>query len=257
MSLGAGRANQTLILKEAMIMDVNQSARAVAIRSGLVTALCLSGGMLLGLLAGIAVSGLPMHVPEQTRNLLSALPVLAIMGAAGAMWGSAMGRLTGAGNTRRMSWAGGLSFAPSVILTGLMLAGLEVIVVENSRGPDLPVHQVFTLLFVPAVFLVAGTGAFALGLAAGGWRLALKLLFSSGAAGGLAFLLVNVGMDALGWRVGAPGAAERATMLTVMMAGSLGASLAGGAAVGALLSRGAHEISPAPAPSALNDAEAA
>jgi hypothetical protein len=52
---------------------------------------------------------------------------------------------------------------------------------------------------------------------------------------GAAFLLVNLVMYQLGYKVGAPGAAERATMLTVMMAGSLGAALAGGAAIGVLL----------------------
>jgi hypothetical protein len=240
-----------------MIMDASPSVRAIAIRGGLVTALCLSGGMLVGLLAGIAVSGLPMHVPERTRNLLSALPVLAIVAAAGAIWGYAMARISGSGNKRRMTWAGGLSFAPSLILAGLALGRLEVFIVENGRGPDLPVHQVFTLLFVPAAFIVAGIGASALGLAAEGWRLALKLLFSAGAAGGLAFLLVNLGMDTLGFRVGAPGAAERATMLTVMLTGSLGAALAGGAAVGPLLQSSAHRGFPAPASAALSDAETA
>jgi hypothetical protein len=41
--------------------------------------------------------------------------------------------------------------------------------------------------------------------------------------------VVNLLMEAAGWVVGAPGAAERATMLTVMFAGNLGAALAGGA----------------------------
>jgi hypothetical protein len=44
-------------------------------------------------------------------------------------------------------------------------------------------------------------------------------------------------MDSLGWRVGAPGAGERATMLVVMMSGSIGASLCGGGALGFLLTK--------------------
>ena len=206
-------------------------------RCALVTGLCLSGGLLLGLAAGIAVSGLPMHFPERTRNLLSAIPVLVIVAASGAAWGYAMGRQTGARNIRRMTWAGALSFAPSLILAAMMLARLEVAIVERGNGPDLPVYIVFTLLFVPAAFLVAGVGGLALGLAQRDLRLAGKLGFGAAHAGGLAFLAVNVVMDTLGWRVGAPGAAERATMLTVMIVSNLGTALAGGATIGVLLRR--------------------
>jgi hypothetical protein len=39
-------------------------------------------------------------------------------------------------------------------------------------------------------------------------------------------------MEALGWQVGGPNAAARATMLTVMFAGNAGAALIGGAWLG-------------------------
>jgi hypothetical protein len=201
--------------------------------------------MVLGLAAGIAVSGLPMHMPERTRNLLSILPVLGIIIAAGAVWGYLMGRATDVGKTRRMTWAGGLSFAPSLILAGILLARLEVAIIERGGGPDLPVHVVFTLLFVPAAFFIAGMGGLALGFAQGSWRLAGRLALGGALAGGLAFLVVNLVMDALGWRVGAPGAAERATMLTVMMVSNLGTALAGGAVIGVQLVR--HPVQHAPA----------
>jgi hypothetical protein len=51
----------------------------------------------------------------------------------------------------------------------------------------------------------------------------------------LAFLSVNLVMEALDWVVGAPQAAERFTMLTVMLTGNLGAALAGGAVLGITL----------------------
>ncbi|RPI87709.1 MAG: hypothetical protein EHM41_04010 [Chloroflexi bacterium] len=44
-------------------------------------------------------------------------------------------------------------------------------------------------------------------------------------------------MQAMGWVVGAPGAVERATMITVMFSGDLAAALAGGAVIGALLGK--------------------
>ncbi len=218
-------------------MDPKFNLRKAAIRGGLVTALCLGGGLLLGFAVGILVSELPMHVPERTRNLFSALPALGTMIAASAVWGYAMSRLSGTGNTRRMTWAGGVSFAPSLILAAMMLGRLEVAIVERGGGPDLPVHVVFTLLFVPAAFLIAGIGGLALGLAQGDARLAGRMALGAATAGGLAFLAVNLSMQALGWVVGAPGAAERFTMLTVMMVSNLGTALAGGAVLGVLLHR--------------------
>jgi len=44
-------------------------------------------------------------------------------------------------------------------------------------------------------------------------------------------------MESLGWIVGAPNAAARATMLTVMSLGNIAAALAGGAVLGRSLSR--------------------
>jgi hypothetical protein len=50
-------------------------------------------------------------------------------------------------------------------------------------------------------------------------------------------LAVSRSMHALGWVVGAPGAAERFTMLTVMFSGNLGVALVAGGISGWLLSR--------------------
>jgi hypothetical protein len=207
----------------------------IAIRSALLTALFLFGGLLLGFAAGIGLDGLPMHLPESVRIQLSMLIVLVVLVAPGFAWGRATARLTRASQPGRMAWAGALSFGPTLILAALALGRLEVTLIERGEGPDLPVHVIFTLLFVPAACFVAGTGGFAIGLARQNIQLALRMALGCGLAGGAAFLLINLVMHQLGWRVGAPGAAERATMLTVMMAGSLGAALAGGAAIGVLL----------------------
>lgn len=211
----------------------------VAIRSALTTALYLFGGLLLGFAAAIGFSQLPMHMPDSAQTLVAMAIILSVLFAAGAAWGRAMARLSGLGETRRMAKAGALSFGPALVLSALILSSLEVAIIERGGGTSLPIHVVFTILFVPAVFVVAGVGGLALGIAQGDWRLAWRCALSSGLAGSAAFLLVNLGMDQLGWRVGSPGAAERATMLTVMMAGSLGASLAGGGVIGILLGKNA------------------
>lgn len=216
---------------------MRKALRSVPFRSALLTALYLLGSQLLGLLGGFALNGLPMHIPEATKNVLSALPVLALMFAGGAFWGRALARLTSLGETRRMAWAGALTFAPGVILAGFVLNMLEVALVERGGGPDLPVHVLFTMLFVPAAFIVAGLGSLSLGIAQRDWALAIRLGLLAGFSAAFAFLVIDLLMDSLGWRVGAPGAAQRATMLTVMMLGNLGAALAGGAVVGSILER--------------------
>ncbi len=218
-------------------MNTPLKLRQVAFRSGLATGLFLFGGLIVGFVAAIGFTGLPMHLPESTRTLLAMVIILSIVGFASAGWGRIMARLTGASQPRRMVKAGVLSFGPSLVLAGFFLSSLEVAIVERGSRPSLPIHIVFTILFVPAVFWVAGLGGLALGLAHGNWSLAWRCALGSGLAGSMTFLLVVLLMDQIGYRVGAPGAAERATMLTVMMTGNLGAALAGGAALGAILKK--------------------
>jgi hypothetical protein len=209
--------------------------RQIAIRGAGLTAFYLSGGFLLGFLSASMFFGLPMHLPESTRIILAFVIILLSLTISGGAWGRGMARLIEAGEPRRMTWAGMLSFGPAVILAVLVLGRLERLVVEEGAGPALPVHNVFTILFVPAVFVVVSLVSLVMGLAAGGGRNAWRPALGSGLAGCAAFLVVDLVMDQLGYRVGAPGAAERATMLTVMFAGSLGASLVGGAVLGMLL----------------------
>ena len=207
------------------------------LRSAAVTAGSLLGGMVVGFLAGFAVQGLPVHLPQETMVALASVTALVGIIGGGALWGNLLARVNGQLNRRRMTIAGGLSFGPVVIAVGFLLASLERAIVEEGRGPELPVHVVFTLLFVPATLLVAAGGGTAIGLAVRDRSLAAKLSIGCGLAGASAFLLVNVSMDALGWRVGAPGAAARATMLTVTLLGSLVATLVAGAVLGFLLER--------------------
>jgi len=216
-------------------MDVEHNLMQTILRSAGLTALYLFGGFLSGFLAAFALTGLPMHLPESTRVMLGFGTIMIVVLAASALWGRSIARLCRVDEPRRTTWAGALSFGPAMILAALALGKLEGILIEESRGPDLPVHVVFTLLFVPAVFFVTGVVGYSLGYAQRDTSLAWRCALGVGLAGSLAFLVVNLGMHQLGWQVGGPNAASRATMLTVMLAGNLGAALAGGAALGALL----------------------
>jgi hypothetical protein len=200
-------------------------------RGALLTVGTLFGGLIAGLLAGSIVFHLiPGSSVENVRighAAIAAIPALAGFLLGGAAWGTQMGRLAGAEDTRRLAVAGLLGFGPVTILLALGLGAGEPLILA-AIGDNTPIHRIFTLLFVPSAFLIAGISAYALGRGLGDKRLALSLLWRTGLAAAVTFLCINLLMESLGWVVGAPGAGERATMLTVMFAGNLGAALVGG-----------------------------
>lgn len=207
----------------------------VFLLSGLATAFCLIGGMLLGgVLGAIVNERLPGHQTDVVNIILSAIPAFGGVIAGGAAWGWAISRITLAGNGTRMAWAGAIGFGPTAILAALALTFFENLIVEQHQGPQLPIHNVFTMLFVPAAMIVAGIGGLAIGIGAR-LKQPTGLAIMSALGGGIAFLAVNLLMDTLGWRVGAPGAAERATMLTTFFNGSFAAAVVGGGVIVVML----------------------
>ncbi len=211
------------------------SDRDATLRGAWVTAGYLGGGLLLAMAPGFGVSALPLPVPRLVKHVVAGVLVLAVLALVGAAWGRALARFAGPEARPRLTWAGGLSFGPAVLAVAIGLATVEPASVARGSTLGVPIHYVFTVLFVPAVFLVVAVGGLAVGLALRSTRLALTLALRAGMAGALAFLAVDLLMDAVGWRIGAPGAAKRATMVTVTMLGSLGAALAGGAVIGRLV----------------------
>jgi hypothetical protein len=171
------------------------------------------------------------------RVPVSGLLAVSIVSAAASWWGRHMARLTGLGHGRRIAWAAGLAVGPSVVLVGVSLAAVEPRLIAQSADGGLPIHLVFSLVFVPAALLIAAIGGFALGFGARDVRLGASLAVRSGLSGGLAFLIIDLLMDALGWRVGGPNAGQRATMVVVTTLGAIGAALAAGAALGHRLTR--------------------
>ncbi len=206
-----------------------------AIAGALVTVLSLFGGLLLGVVLGnLTFSALPGHMNDPLRIALAAIPALTGMLIGSAVWGVLIGRLARSTETRRMGAAGILGFVPITLLLGIVLQLIEPIAVERL-GEQLPVHRLFTILFVPTAFLVAGTGSLVLGVGLRNSPLARTLAWRAGVAAALAFLVVNLFMEALGWQVGAPRAAERFTMLTVMFVGDFASAALAGAVIGVTL----------------------
>jgi hypothetical protein len=221
----------------------------ILIQGALITVVTLLGGLLLGTVVGFYVfESLPGHStlsPSAIHISLAALPAFAGFLGGSAMWGLWMGRMAGSAETRRMAIAGMLGFAPITLVLGIGLSAVEPFVVEQI-GARFPIHRIFTLMFVPSAFLIAGISAWAIGIGLRNGPLARSLFWRVGGAAALVFLAVNFVMEFSGWVVGGPGAAERYTMLTVMFLGNFGAALAGGAVLGWALAQRADAPLPAP-----------
>jgi len=195
------------------------------------TVLLLFGGVLAGGFVGnLIFRSLSSHSitnPSVVPRILGAIPLAAVMLAGSGAWGWAIGGLAKMKNRRRMVVAGILGFVPITLLLGFVL-----LILAYRIGQQLPTHRLFTLLFVPAAFLIAGTSTWAMGRGLKNNALAVSLFWRVGITAAVTFLVVNLVMEASGWVVGAWGAAARYTMLTVMFTSNLGATLTGGAVLG-------------------------
>jgi len=223
--------NQTV----AKINDLNRRATyKFALQGALRTALILFSGLFIGLFTGDTVFNLIPGSDVDDIKLghaaIAAVPALAAVLGSSTFWGVQMGRLAGVSSTRRMALAGLLGFGPITIVLVVGLGAFEPAIVESLSS--ISIHRIFTLLFVPSAFLIAGVSAFAIGWGLKDGRLALSLFWQVGLAAAVAFLVINLTMESLGWVIGAPGALERTTMLKVMAIGNLGAALVGGSLLG-------------------------
>jgi hypothetical protein len=201
--------------------------------SAVVTSVSLMGGVIVGVGTVALVDRLPFHAPNQTLFLLAMIPIFG----GGALWGYFLTRIHGRPNRKRASIAGSLSFGFGVIGAANLLGDLERVLVAQHRLPGVPIHVIFTLLFVPAAFLVATLGGSAILLVSGNRANWFRSALMTGLAASLSFLIVDLLLDTLGIRVGAPRAAERFTMLTVAFLSSAVAAFSGGAMLGRFLSR--------------------
>jgi len=200
-----------------------------AVLAGLVTILILVTGWAASVVVySLFHGGLPAGASSATRFVLSILVPLIILLISGALWGRSMARLTGNPETRRMAWAGALGWGPTVLVIGIVLRILEAIMVTEQRFALSP-PVVFTVLFVPAAFIITGAGGLALGRAQRDTKPAWRLALGSAVLGGLGFLIVNLILHASGWVIGAPGAAEHNTTMNLGVVSTVGAAgLAGG-----------------------------
>jgi hypothetical protein len=173
------------------------------LQSAFLTLLTLFGGILTGVVVGNPVferlSGHSITNLRALHVILGVIPAVTGVLAGSGAWGWAMGGLANVQDRWRMVVAGILGFVPITILLAFVLLKLEGIAVDRI-GVQLSIHRVFTLLFVPAAFLIAGISAWAIGSGLRDNALAVSILWRVGFAAALAFLIVNLVMEASGCR---------------------------------------------------------
>lgn len=206
-----------------------------AISGALLTVSTLFGGLLIGLLLGdLVFQILPGHSlsnPSLLHMAIAATPALFGFLTGGAAWGHTMGKLANRSGAWRMAMAGMLGFGPITIILAITLSIIETLAGTTFLA-TIPIHRLFTLLFVPAAFLIAGTSAWAIGQGLKKGELARWLFWRVGLSAAGTFLTVNLIMEVSGWVIGAPGAGARLTMVTVLFISNLSAALVGGAILG-------------------------
>jgi len=155
---------------------------------------------------------------------------------AGYMWTRSLSFRSGLANNKRMNIAGGLAF------TLLVMGGRLLVIAHDPRNIfGLLFHYkqylLYGTVFVIWTGLVVGGTGLTLGISLKDWKLALKLLGTGFLGGGGTFLVVAFLMDLIGFRVGAPRADERFTMLVVSILGIWSAALVGSAVFGKILAK--------------------
>ena len=153
----------------------------------------------------------------------------------GWLWGYSLGHMTKQAHPEHLGWAAAIAFATSTTIAANRINHTEVILNRLLFITNLPVHILFLYIFMAGNGAVVGVTGAALGLAKNDWKATLKLGGAGIAIGALTFLTVFLIMELFGFRVGAPGAEERATMLTVMSIGLWCTALLGSSIFGFLL----------------------
>lgn len=158
------------------------------------------------------------------------------------LWGRGLGRVTHQTHPERLAWAAAIAFAATTTIAVNRINHTEVILNRLLFQTKLPVHILFLYIFMAGNGAVVGVTGAALGLAKSDWKATLKLGGVGVVIGALTFLTVFLVMELFGFRVGAPGAEERATMLTVMVIGIWSTALVGSGIFGRMLQNSREDI---------------
>jgi len=187
-------------------------------------------------IVGIAAGLLVVNLGGNTDAIqpIGVAVLFSLLLAGNALWARMSARIAGLQHARRFILVAAITQLVVTFASVLVLGKLEEHFVGDGNT-SLPIHVLYTLLFVPAAFICALIVGVACGLALGKPALAWRMGLHGAAAAAFAFLVLNVLQDMLGRRVGGPNAADTATMITVTLVCHAAASMAFSAAIGRLL----------------------
>lgn len=217
--------------------------RAPGVRAAALTLLYLGGSVVLSFPASSLATDVGARFGVRATPALLIGALLLCCGLGGLLWGR---HLAGAFGPRGRGWrmgaAAGLGFGLSAAAALRTLTGAEAMLLERElRGePTMPMHLAFGLTFGLATFEVVAGTTLALLLAAGWRAAALPRALRIAIAGAAVFVAISAVMDFLGWRVGAPNAEARFTMVVVTALALVLATLTAGALLGRTLARAAR-----------------
>jgi hypothetical protein len=197
----------------------------------------IPGALALAVVVGSALDALGALLPIIVSRGAAVVAAIVVIFCGIRLWGRDMSRIAQRPEAAGISKYGALVFAMLLGLIGLTLGLAEPVAVRLGAQSSLRIDQVYTLLFVPATLLITSTGAYLLAKSFGDARAAVRLALMCGLASAAVFLAVDLSMDALGWRVGAPDAGRRATMIVVTTLGMICAAITAGGVIGLYLSR--------------------
>ena len=212
------------------------------IRVAALTTRDVVGGLVVAVAAGSAADALAF-LPILPRRILAVAIAVTVLAQAFNLWGRDITRLMDRTGTSAITRSGTWLLAVLFTIIALVLGLTEPFLVGRAASRGLQIHELYMLLFVTATLMLAAAGTFVLGRGLRGTTFGTRLGAVSGIAAAVAFFAVALTMDTLGWRVGAPGASKRATMVVVTLTGLLVAAIACGAVVGIML-RGSQREKP-------------
>jgi hypothetical protein len=210
------------------------------IRAAALTTRDVVGGLFVAIAAAGAVEALAF-VPILPRRILAVGLTVAVFAQALNLWSRDITRLMGRTGTTVITRGGTWLLAVLFTMIAFVLGLTEPFLVGRAASRGMQIHELYLLLFVTATLMFAAAGTFTLGRGLRGAAFGARLGAASGIVAAAAFFVVAITLDTLGWRVGAPGASKRATMVVVTLTGLLVAAIASGAVVGIMLRRSQRE----------------
>jgi hypothetical protein len=218
-----------MLVLEHLLHDMGLYAAPAAIPAALApadpAALSFAGGALLTA---------AIYAPSPALVVLLALLAATSLAAGRAAWNQIVGRIDRYPRAQRLYTAGALGFCMSALAVTVSLAQIESLALANLIW--LPAHVLFAVLFATAVFVVAAATGGTLGLALRSRRAIVGLALAGGLAASLAFLAVDIALEAFGVHVDTLAHASPPGIETLAL-GDMGALVAGGAMIALVLAR--------------------